>query len=62
MPVYEAEQVVAEATARGIPCRYLLFHDEGHETVRTANKIAFAEAVVGWLGRWFEEQPGRSRG
>ncbi|WP_405145472.1 alpha/beta fold hydrolase [Sphaerisporangium sp. NBC_01403] len=62
VPVYEAEQVVAEATARGIPCRYLLFHDEGHETVRTANKIAFVEAVVGWLGRWFEEQPGRSRG
>ncbi|WP_245966414.1 S9 family peptidase [Sphaerisporangium album] len=52
VPVYEAEQVVAAATARGIPCRYLLFEDEGHETVRTANKLVFWEAVASWLGRW----------
>jgi acetyl esterase/lipase len=55
VPVHEAEQVVSAATARGIPCRYLLFDDEGHETVRTANKIIFVETVVDWLGRWFEE-------
>jgi acetyl esterase/lipase len=55
VPVHEAEQVLSAATARGIPCRYLLFDDEGHETVRTANKIIFVETVVDWLGRWFEE-------
>ncbi|MFC4591797.1 S9 family peptidase [Sphaerisporangium corydalis] len=55
VPVYEAEQVVATATARGVPCRYLLFDDEGHETVRTANRVTFVEAVIDWLGRWFEE-------
>ncbi|GII83115.1 peptidase S9 [Sphaerisporangium siamense] len=52
VPVYEAEQVVAAATARGVPCRYLLFEDEGHETVRIANKVVFWDAVTGWLGRW----------
>ncbi|GAA3833932.1 alpha/beta fold hydrolase [Sphaerisporangium flaviroseum] len=55
VPVYEAEQVVAAATARGIPCRYLLFDDEGHETVRTVNKLVFVGAVVEWLSRWFEQ-------
>ncbi|WP_248960603.1 S9 family peptidase [Sphaerisporangium perillae] len=54
VPVYEAEQVVAAARARGIPCRYLLFQDEGHETLRKANKIAFMDAVVDWLGRWVD--------
>ncbi|GGL15330.1 peptidase S9 [Sphaerisporangium melleum] len=54
VPVHEAEQVVLAATARGVPCRYLLFQDEGHETVRKANKIAFLDAVVGWLGRWLD--------
>ncbi|GAA1522561.1 alpha/beta fold hydrolase [Sphaerisporangium rubeum] len=52
VPVYEAEQVVAAATSRGVPCRYLLFDDEGHETVRTANKIAYIEAVTDWLTHW----------
>ncbi|MFC7383320.1 S9 family peptidase [Sphaerisporangium rhizosphaerae] len=52
VPVHEAEQVVAAATARGVPCRYLLFEDEGHETLRKANKIAFMDAVVDWCDRW----------
>ncbi|WP_214413405.1 S9 family peptidase [Sphaerisporangium fuscum] len=52
VPVFEAEQVVAAATARGVPCRYLLFEDEGHETLRKDNKILFMEAVVHWLRRW----------
>ncbi|MDH2430131.1 prolyl oligopeptidase family serine peptidase [Sphaerisporangium sp. TRM90804] len=55
VPVFEAEQVVTAATRRGIPCRYLLFDDEGHETVRKANKIAFMQAVTDWLTRWFED-------
>jgi dipeptidyl aminopeptidase/acylaminoacyl peptidase len=55
VPVFEAEQVVAEATARGVPCRYLLFDDEGHETVRTVNKIAYIEAVTDWLTHWFAD-------
>ena len=54
VPVHEAEQVVSAATARGVPCRYLLFDDEGHETVRMANRIVMVQTVTEWLTRWLE--------
>jgi dipeptidyl aminopeptidase/acylaminoacyl peptidase len=49
VPVCEAEQVVAALRARGVPHRYLLFADEGHEFLSRANREAYVDAVVGWL-------------
>ncbi|WP_101785874.1 S9 family peptidase [Nonomuraea indica] len=51
VPVHQAEQAVEAARARGVPCDYLLFPDEGHEIRRLANRVAFVDKVVGWLGR-----------
>ncbi|MET8340175.1 S9 family peptidase [Streptosporangium canum] len=51
VPVYEAEQVLRAARARGVPCDFLLFDDEGHEIRRSANRVTFVRNVVGWLGR-----------
>lgn len=51
VPVYEAEQVLQAARARGVPCDFLLFDDEGHEIRRSANRVTFVRNVVGWLGR-----------
>jgi dipeptidyl aminopeptidase/acylaminoacyl peptidase len=49
VPVCEAEQVVAALRARGVPHRYLLFADEGHEFLSRANREAYVDAMVGWL-------------
>ncbi|NJP96102.1 S9 family peptidase [Nonomuraea sp. FMUSA5-5] len=49
VPLYEAEQVIKAATALGIPCDHLIFHDEGHEIRQVANRISFVTKVVGWL-------------
>ncbi|XVQ82154.1 S9 family peptidase [Microbispora siamensis] len=51
VPVYEAEQVVRAARARGVPCELLLFEDEGHEIRRRANRVVFVRRVTEWLGR-----------
>ncbi|TQS26695.1 prolyl oligopeptidase family serine peptidase [Microbispora sp. KK1-11] len=51
VPVYEAEQVVAAARGRGVPCELLLFEDEGHEIRRRANRVRFVRRVTEWLGR-----------
>ncbi|EFC85463.1 prolyl oligopeptidase family serine peptidase [Parafrankia sp. EUN1f] len=46
VPVFEAEQTVAAARARGVPCEYLLFSGEGHEVSERGNRLAFVRAVV----------------
>jgi dipeptidyl aminopeptidase/acylaminoacyl peptidase len=49
VPVIEAEQTMAAATARGVDCRYLLFPGEGHEVVELANRVRFVRTAVDWL-------------
>ena len=51
VPVCEGEQTVAAARARGVPCEYLLFEDEGHSVAGRANRIIFLRAVVDFLSR-----------
>ncbi|GAA3144771.1 prolyl oligopeptidase family serine peptidase [Nonomuraea roseoviolacea] len=51
VPVYEAEQAVRAARARGVVCEELLFPDEGHEIRRPANRVVFVGRVVDWLTR-----------
>jgi dipeptidyl aminopeptidase/acylaminoacyl peptidase len=49
VPVCEAEQVVAALRAGGVPHRYLLFEDEGHDFLSRANREAYVVAAVAWL-------------
>jgi dipeptidyl aminopeptidase/acylaminoacyl peptidase len=57
VPVFEAEQVVAAARARGVPVEYLLFREEGHELSRVDNKAAFVARTAAWLERWLSSEP-----
>lgn len=49
VPVVEAEQVVANLQQRGIPVEYVLFPDEGHGFLKTANRIRATVALVNWF-------------
>jgi dipeptidyl aminopeptidase/acylaminoacyl peptidase len=53
VPVHEAELAVHGAKAAGVPVRYLLFDDEGHEIQRTENRVRFIHECVDWLGEHF---------
>ncbi len=49
VPVIEAEQVVEQLKARGIPVDYILFADEGHGFRKEENRITSATAIVEWF-------------
>jgi dipeptidyl aminopeptidase/acylaminoacyl peptidase len=51
VPVVEAEQVVDNLKARGVPVKYVLFPDEGHGWGKTENRVTSDVEIV----RWFEE-------
>ncbi len=51
VPVIEAEQTVAAATARGVDCRFLLFEGEGHEIMGLGNRTVFVRETVEWVSR-----------
>ena len=50
VPVVEAEQVVENLEARGVPVKYVLFPDEGHGWGKVENRITSDVEIV----RWFE--------
>jgi alpha-beta hydrolase superfamily lysophospholipase len=49
VPVSEAEQVVTALQSREIDGELLLFPDEGHELLKTHNRVRFVERTVGWV-------------
>lgn len=49
VPVVEAEQVVTNLRQRGIPVEYVLFPDEGHGFLKTANRIRSTVSIVNWF-------------
>lgn len=49
VPVVEAEQVVTNLQQRGVPVEYVLFPDEGHGFLKTANRIRATVALVNWF-------------
>jgi dipeptidyl aminopeptidase/acylaminoacyl peptidase len=55
----EAEQIVEAMKAKGIPCEYLLFPDEGHGFVKPENRLKYYAAAEKFLaanlGGRFEE-------
>jgi dipeptidyl aminopeptidase/acylaminoacyl peptidase len=54
VPVHEAELAVHGAKAAGVPFRYLLFDDEGHEIQRTENRVTFIHECVDWIGTYLD--------
>ncbi|MCI4351060.1 MAG: S9 family peptidase [Thermoplasmata archaeon] len=62
VPVIEAEQVVSELRKHNIPVELVLFPDEGHGFVKTANRIRAAKEIVRWFVRHLQgSPPGDSR-
>jgi len=57
VPVVEAEQVVDHLRRNGVPVEYILFPDEGHGFLKTANRIRSSVAVVGWFARYLLAEP-----
>ncbi|GAA0453804.1 peptidase S9 [Paractinoplanes deccanensis] len=49
VPVVEAEQVVQALAARGVPHKYLLFPDEGHELLHRSSRADYLRETVDWL-------------
>ncbi|WP_205650288.1 S9 family peptidase [Actinoplanes solisilvae] len=49
VPVIEAEQVVKALAERGVPHRYLLFPDEGHELLHRSSRADYLRETVDWL-------------
>lgn len=52
VPVVEAEQVVESLRRRDIPVDYILYPDEGHGFMRTANREHSTLAITEWFARW----------
>ncbi|GIF17961.1 dipeptidyl aminopeptidase/acylaminoacyl peptidase [Actinoplanes tereljensis] len=51
VPVIEAEQVVAALAERGIPHRYLLFPNEGHQLLHSTSRATYLHETLSWLSK-----------
>jgi len=49
VPVVEAEQVVENLDARGVPVKYVLFPDEGHGWGKVENRVTSDVEIVKWF-------------
>ena len=54
VPVVEAEQVVANLKARGVPVEYILFPDEGHGWRKTPNRVTSTTAMVDFFAKYLK--------
>jgi dipeptidyl aminopeptidase/acylaminoacyl peptidase len=57
VPVVEAEQVVKNLKARGVPVEYILFPDEGHGWRKTANRVTSTVSMVDFFTKHLKAQP-----
>jgi dipeptidyl aminopeptidase/acylaminoacyl peptidase len=48
----ESDEIVEGVRQNGVPVEYLLFEDEGHGFSKRENRIAAAEATLGFLDRY----------
>ncbi|WP_055588247.1 prolyl oligopeptidase family serine peptidase [Streptacidiphilus griseoplanus] len=49
VPPGESEQIVRAARERGIPAELLVLREEGHEFLRTGNRVLFRRTAADWL-------------
>jgi dipeptidyl aminopeptidase/acylaminoacyl peptidase len=54
VPVIEAEQIVSNLKARGVPVEYILFPDEGHGFRKTQNRIKSTVAMVEFFAKYLK--------
>ncbi|MBA2726805.1 MAG: prolyl oligopeptidase family serine peptidase, partial [Parachlamydiaceae bacterium] len=45
----ESDQIVEAVTKNNVPCKYLLFEDEGHGFVKKKNRLVAAESILDFL-------------
>jgi dipeptidyl aminopeptidase/acylaminoacyl peptidase len=57
-PVVEAEQMVAAIAERGVPVELILFPDEGHGFVGSANRTRAMLETAKWFGRYLVDRTG----
>jgi len=57
VPVVEAEQIVDNLKARGVPVEYVLFPDEGHGWRKTANRIRSTVEIVRFFNGHLKGEP-----
>jgi dipeptidyl aminopeptidase/acylaminoacyl peptidase len=58
VPVVEAEQVVNNLKARGVPVEYILFPDEGHGWRKISNRVKSTAAMVQFFGKYLKSGTG----
>ncbi len=58
VPLIEAQQVAAALTARGVPHKYLVFGDEGHELLHRASRAEYLRETINWLTTHLTPMPG----
>lgn len=51
VPFGESEQMVKAARQRGIPAELLALPNEGHDFMRTRNRVLFRRTAASWLER-----------
>lgn len=59
VPVIEAEQIVQQLRARGVPVEYVLFPDEGHGWQHLPNRIRSTTTLADFFAKWLKA-PGAS--
>lgn len=54
VPVVEAEQVVKNLKARGVPVEYILFPDEGHGWRKINNRVTSTVSLVEFFAKYLK--------
>ncbi len=55
VPIEQGMQMFTALQLRGVPSRFLVFHDENHWVLKPANSVRWHDEVIGWLQRWTKE-------
>jgi dipeptidyl aminopeptidase/acylaminoacyl peptidase len=57
VPKSEADQMVEQVRARGVPVEYISFPDEGHGMAKRANRIRGYTAIADFLDKYLRNVP-----
>ena len=57
VPKGEADQMVEQVRARGVPVEYISFPDEGHGMAKRANRIRGYTAIADFLDKYLRSAP-----
>lgn len=52
IPISEGLSAFTALQVRGVPSRFIHFHEENHWVLRRENSIKWYEEVLGWLDKW----------